>query len=337
LLHPKIGGAYYQMGFRDGSLLFKRGFKVPRSSPERADFARDSEDEVRRVFPEILEEVNGFADACQASYEDALGFVLGYGVFGGLTLACSAFATVSGSDVVFGRNYDFYYALGQQSRAYLTCPEGGLWNVGHSDIFTGREGGVNERGLAIAISAVEETSVKPGMNFTLAVRFALDRCENVKEAADALTGMHHSTANNFLLADKGGNIAVVEASPERVRVRGPNDGDDFIVCTNHFVHPEMLEMENREKRCWDSEVRYRAIYSMLKSRQGCIGVAEAQAILSDHSGYVCFHDKQNGLGTLWSVVATLKQQRVFRAEGHPCRNAYKEDPRLNRAIEMRSS
>jgi len=325
------------MGFHDGSLLFKRGFKVPTPSVERAEFARNSEDEVRRIFPEILDEVSGFADACQASYEDALGFVLGYGVFGGLTLACSAFASVNGSDVVFGRNYDYYYALGQQSRAYLTCPEGGLWNVSQSDIFTGREGGVNERGLAIAISAVEETAIRPGMNFTLTVRYVLDKCGTVDEAVKVMSEMQHSTANSFLLADRGANLAVVEAAPDRVRTRRPSEGERFIVCTNHYIHPEMFEMENREKRCWDSEVRYNAIYSMLKSRQGYIGIAEAQAILSDHTGCVCFHDKENGLGTLWSVVATLKQQRVFRAEGHPCRNAYREDLRLNRAVGLRSN
>lgn len=325
------------MGFRDGSLLFKRGFKIPTPSVERADFARNSEDEVRRIFPEILEEVSGFADACQGTYKDALAFVLGYGVFGGLTLGCSAFASANGSDVVFGRNYDYYYALEQQSRAYLTCPEDGLWNVSQSDIFAGREGGVNEKGLAVAISAVEEMAIRPGMNFTLAVRYVLDKCGTVDEAVEVMSEMQHSTANSFLLADRNANLAVVEAAPDRVRTRRPSEGERFIVCTNHYIHPEMLEMENREKRCWDSEVRYNAIYSVLKSRQGCIGVTEAQAILSDHSGYVCFHDEENGLGTLWSVVATLGQQRVFRAEGPPCRNAYREDPRLNRAIELRSS
>ena len=39
-------------------------------------------------------------------------------------------------------------------------------------------------------------------------------------------------------------MAVVEASPDTARVHRPEGSDPFIVCTNHFVHPEMLEMED---------------------------------------------------------------------------------------------
>jgi hypothetical protein len=47
---------------------------------------------------------------------------------------------------------------------------------------------------------------------------------------------------------------------------------------------------------------------------------------------VCSHQKNIHLGTLWSVIATLKNLRIFRAEGHPCRARYKEDNRLDKAL-----
>jgi len=335
MLHPRVKGAYYQIGFSEGSLLHKMGFRVPTPSRERADFGRDCEYEVSRIFPEIIDEMRGFGDACQVAYEDVLALVLGYGAFGSESVACSIFAVANDSGVVFGRNYDFYYKFREQSMAHLTCPDGNYASVGDSAISTGREGGVNERGLAIAVSAVEEKTVKAGVNFAVAVRYVLDKCGNVKEAVRALSEMPHSTAMNFLLADKEGNLAVAEAAAGKVRIREPDQGNGFIVCTNHFLHRDMLEMENRRKRDWDSEVRYRAIYGTLKSHRGEIDVAGAQAILSDHSGYVCFHDREKGLGTLWSVVAELTQLKIYRAEGHPCRNKYKEDFRLNRAIGLR--
>jgi len=335
MLHPTVGGAYYQIGFREGSMMYKRGLKVPAPSKERVEFAKGCEKEIGRIFPELLDEMAGFADGCQAPHDDTMAFIFGNATFGADSTACSVFAAVNGSDIVYGRNHDTYYKFKQNSMAYLTCPEGSYWSVGHSDIYTGREGGLNERGLAIGMGAVEEKEVRPGMDLAHAVRYVLDKCGNVEEGARALCEMRHSTANNFLLADRKGSIAVVEAAPGRVRIREPEEGNRFIVCTNHFLHPEMFEMENREKRCWDSEVRYRAIYEALESRKGVINAEEAQAIFSDHSGHVCFHDKQVPLGTLWSVIAVPTQLKVYRAEGHPCRNRYREDLRLGRAIELR--
>jgi len=335
MLHPRVGGAYYQIGFREGSFFRRRGLNVPTPSKERAEFARGSESEIGRIFPELLDEMAGFADGCQASKEDTMAFVLGNATFGIGTTACSVFAAVNGPDVVIGRNHDTLYKFRQHLMAYLTCPEGGYRSIGHSDLYTGREGGLNEMGLAVGMAAVEEREIKPGMNLAHAVRYVLDKCGGVDEAIGALSDMRHTTANNFLLVDKKGNMAVVEAAPGRVRTREPEERKGFIVCTNHFLHPDMLDRENREKRCWDSEVRYNAIHAALEGRKGKVSVEDAQAILSDHSGHVCFHDKDGGLGTLWSVVAVPARSRVYRAEGHPCRNKYREDFRLERAIGLR--
>lgn len=133
-------------------------------------------------------------------------------------------------------------------------------------------------------------------------------------------------------------MVVLEASQDRVRVRRPEEKDRFIVCTNHFLHPEMLEMENQKESRgseWDSVSRYTTIFNALKQQDGKIDVKAAQKILSNHSGYVCSHQRNIQLGTLWSVIATLKKLQIFRAEGYPCRTRYKQDLRLNNVSKMR--
>ncbi len=322
------------MGHQYGTILYKHDFKVSKQSSEKLDFGRRSEKEVKRIFPEILEEIQGFADACHASYEQLVASILSVGCFDLPDFACSVFAIFNGSDVVFGRNYDFYYRFKEYAESYLTCPKDGYWSVGHSDIFVGREDGVNEKGLAVAMTGVIGT-VRPGINFPLAIRCILDKCACVEEGVKILTNTHLSTLSNYLLADKDGSIAVVEVSPEKVRVRSPEDGSRFLVSTNHFLHPEMLDIENRKERCWDSVSRYTTIYNTLKQHNGKIDVKTAQKILSNHSGYVCSHQKNIKLGTLWSVIAILKKLQIFRAEGHPCRAEYRLDKRLNKALDKR--
>lgn len=284
-----------------------------------------------------MEEIRGFSDACHASHEDLAAFILTIGAFKAVP-SCSVFAVSNGSDIIFGRNYDFFYSFKKYVESHLTCPKNGYWSIGHSDIFIGREDGVNEKGLAISMRGVEGKLVKPGVSFCLALRYVLDNCANVKEAVKTLLDMRSSTAYNYLLADEKGDMAVVEASPEKAIARWPEESINFMVCTNHFLHPEMQEMENLEERSksnWDTIPRYTTIYNMLKEKAGRIDVKGAQKILANHSGYVCSHQEKIKLGTLWSIVATLKKPQIYRAEGHPCRTKYVQDPRLSKALRIR--
>jgi len=331
--HPRLSGTYYEIGFKYGTILHRHGFRVPEMPSDKSAFGMECEKEVKRIFPGVLEEIRGFADACHASYERLAAFILSIGASKPSGAACSVFATFDGSDVVFGRNYDFYYRFKEHSESYLTKPKDGYCSVGNSDIFVGREDGVNEKGLAIGMTAVSPLRVKPGISFALATRCVLDKCANVEEGVKTLSDAHFLITNSYLLADREGNMAVVEACPDKVRVRRPEEGDNFIVCTNQFMLPEMLEMENQKERPSDSPNRYMSIYKAIKQGSGKIDVKTAQKILSDHIGYVCSHVEEIKLGTLWSIVATLREPKIYVAEGHPCRTKYKIDTRLNKAVE----
>lgn len=337
MYHPTVKGSYYEMGHNYGAILYRNGFKVSPQSAERLDFGIKSESEVKKFFPEILDEIQGFADSCHVSYEHLLGFIMSIGAFK-VEPMCSVFATFTGSDVVLGRNYDFFYSFKKFVESYLTCPEDGYFSIGHSDVFIGREDGVNEKGLAIAMTGAIGKTVHPGINFIIAIRRILDKCATVKESIKVLSSAHFSTTSNYLITDRGGNMVVVEASPERVRVRKPEDKNNFIVCTNHFMHPDMLEFEDREERIrlnWDSKSRYSTIQSTLQQKNGRIDIETAEEILSNHSGYVCSHQENIKLGTIWSVIATLKNLIVLRAEGHPCKAKYKPDTRLEHALKRK--
>jgi len=305
------------MGHRYGTILYRQGFRVPEQSTEKLDFGRRSEGEVGRIFPEVLDEIRGFAEACHTSYEQLAALMMGIGAFKP-GRECSIFASAGGGNVIFGRNYDFFYSFKKHTESCLTSPQSGHKSLGHSDVFIGREDGVNENGLAIGMTGVSGKTVKPGISFCLVLRAVLDKCANAEEAVRLLVDAHIASAANFLLADKSGVMAIVEASPDITRVRRPVSDEHFIVCTNHFVHPEMQEMEDLEDRAksqWDTIPRYTTISKTLRERNSRLSIRGAQKILAAHDGYVCSHQENIKLGTLWSIVASLKEPRVFRAEG----------------------
>jgi predicted choloylglycine hydrolase len=329
------------MGYNYGKKRVKKGFKMPTSSEDELAFARASEAEIRRVFPEILQEIAGLADACDVPYEQAAAMLFNIGVLEAKP-ECSILASFADSEVLVGRNYDFFYSFKKYDESCLTCPDKGYWSLGQTNMPIGRDDGVNEKGLAVAMTGVQPSArvSPPGMTFCVAVRCVLDKCANVKEGVRILSDIKHISAFNFLLADKEGKMAVVEASSEKVRVRRPQKGDNFIVCTNHFVHPEMQDMENLSARNtseWDSLPRYTTISNILRKYDSKINVSTVEDILSDHSGYVCSHQEKNKLGTLWSIVISLKELQLFRAEGHPCKAKYRQDPRLINALNKTSA
>lgn len=326
----KVGGSYYEMGHKHGSALYRHGFRLPRQTHRAMEFGGESEHEVKRVFPKIEDELRGFADGCHARYEEFLAFTLTIGVEQTSSIMCSVFGASSSNGVIFGRNYDFFYKYGESAEHYLTTPEDGFASVGDSDVFIGREDGVNEKGLSVGISFVGPKTRRPGLNFPLAVRYALDSCSSVNEALRTFTKIRFSTTNNYLMADSSGDMTVVEASPARIRVRKPDGDHAFVVATNHFVHPEMAQFEDLGQRDPDSVKRYDAISNGIVRAGGKMTLGRAKSILADHDGGVCSHHDDIKLGTLWSTVANLSSKEILIAAGHPCEKEYQSEPFLKK-------
>jgi len=326
MFHPKVKGCYCDMGRKYDSILHKRGFKLPTIPKKRFNLGLECMDKVERFFPEIFEEIRGFANACGLDFGQLASFIL---TIGGDEHQCSSFAIKDVESVFMGRNYDMCYRFKDHLESYLTMPEGGFWSLGNSDTFVGREDGVNEKGLAIAMSGTV-AQIAPGIGFPIAARYVLDKCATVKESVRFLTEIPHYSTISYLLADADGEMAVVEASPKRTAVRKPQQGD-FLVSTNHFIHPEMLDILLYEPP--DSRIRYNAIVQMLTNGTHDVNEELLKSILSDHTGLICSHREDIKLGTLWSVIAKLNNLRILRAEGHPCKTKYKLDTRLNKVIQ----
>jgi predicted choloylglycine hydrolase len=330
MYHLKLSGSYYQMGLTIASRVYRTGFRLPEQPAQKVEIGMESEKIVKDFFPEFLEELKGFAEGCHNSYEQVTAFILGVADMGSLP-NCSVFAARNSADVIFGRNYDYITDFKKTTMSTFTIPENGFRHIGQADIFIGREDGINEKGLAVGMASVSPKTVKPGISFLVACRYVLEKCASVAEGVKALLKIQYFSANNILLADKSGDMAVVETSAERVRVRRPGKGDSFIICTNHFLYPDMQEMEDMKLRATEALEtleRYDAIYTALKKSGRDINVEKAQKVLSDHKGYVCCHHPEVKIGTLWSIVSALGEPRIYRAEGSPCRAKYKPDSRL---------
>jgi len=225
MYHPRLYGEFYDMGLKYGKLLYeKANFVIPKISKEKMDFGLASYKDLKTFFPEVIEEIEGFAKGIKDNPEKLGAFLLSLGVFNS-TGQCSVFAFKNSASTIIGRNYDMLFNFKKFTESSLIVPKDKYAYISQSDVFICRSDGINEKGLSVAMSFVNGTEIQTGISFHFIIRKILEDCENTSQAVELIQKAKVSTANNFLIADKNGEIVVVESAPQKSNVRRPNKNE----------------------------------------------------------------------------------------------------------------
>lgn len=313
------------MGLKYGKLLYEKAhFTLPKISAQKTQFGLESYKELGAFYPEVIQEIRGFAKGINDKPEHVGAFLLSLGVFNP-TGQCSVFAFANDQSVIIGRNYDMLYDFKKFTESSLIAPTGKYAYISQADVFIGRSDGINEKGLFIAMSFVNGTSIQPGISFHFIIRKTLETCSSTEHAIRLIQSAKVSSANNFIIADKSGEIAVVESAPQKSMVRRPILNENFIFITNQFIIKDMSSFDKGGVEWSKSRERYKGLHDNLKSVHE-MDLLIAKEILSDDC--VCLDLKKEKFGTIWSVVANLNNLTVERAETKPKISNYKPDTRL---------
>lgn len=325
MYHPRLYGTFYEMGLKYGQLLKKNGFKLPILERHKRSFGATSYQLLKQFYPDVEEEIEGFAMGIEEEAIEVAAFLLCIGVFD-VSGQCSVFAYKNKNNVVVGRNYDMLYQFKKFTESSLIAPLQKYAYIGHSDLFIGRTDGINEKGLFIAMTLVNGTQKQVGINFYFIIRKVLEDCQTVLEAIALIQSAPVSMACNFLLADAQGELAVVESAPQRCQVRHPKNKKNFICATNQFMHKNMCAMDKGGVEWSRSLERYQSLEDQLGAENE-LNLNQAKEILSNK--LVCLQLKKEQFGTIWSWVANLNTLAIERAETKPTIKNYKPDTRLN--------
>jgi hypothetical protein len=321
MIHLALTGDYAQIGEQHGRAISAGGdFTLPPPNPERLPFVRQCEEVLERFAPELLEEMQAFAQAAGVDY-DALATIsitapLQQTGFPSCTVLALTPERTADGRLIFGRNYDFIYDM-PPSVTYRTYPTGRYASLGNCDIWIGCEDGLNEAGLFVAIAATMLPGFQPGFTFWFVVRMMLDRCATVDEGLELIQSVPHAQSRNFLLADRSGKAVVAEATIEGVEVREPEDG--LLIITNHAASPALAEREAFIPP--DSYSRYNRLRELLGGKKQ-VDLEMVKSALRDHEGLLCSHWPDGTGGTLWSIVGHPDERQLELAEGHPCDMPY---------------
>ena len=263
--------------------------------------------------------------------------------------ACSAVAVSAGrsatGEPMIHKNFDYlplvqpFYTL-RESR-----PAGRLRSLDFTVApLVGAIDGVNEAGLCITYNyAFTLDSAAPTGTISMAISESLERCSTVAEAAEWIMARPRWGGGLVMLADAGGDIASLELSGTRARLRRPSDGAHLIFHTNTFSNPAMREVEAphdavftiaaptplRGRRVHESAETRGCRLTELLANSGPLGPDDLAALMADHGAagipgdYTpCVH------GDYWNTTACLQffpQSRRMRvAYDYACRARYED-------------
>lgn len=237
--------------------------------------------------------------------------------------ACSAVA-IAGDEPVVAHNFD-YLPLVQPFYVVRRCePAGGFRSLEFTAApLCGGIDGVNEAGLGVSYNYAYVTdSARPGPTISMLISEALARCRTVDEATERIgNAQPRRGGGNLTLADDAGNVAVLELSNTRSRLRRPTDGQHWVFATNRFRTAPMREVELdaaaihgrrapralRGRRVHKSgEDRDRRLERLLRDSSPETP-AELTRLMSDHGpdgepshGTICMHSDY------WNTTASLQ-------------------------------
>lgn len=268
MYHGRFKKSHFEAGFNWGKLLYKNDKIISNNhtftiTEKRRKFAQECLPIYEKYYPEILEEIKGLAKGQNSSYEDFYTFLLSMYCFE-FNNHCTCIAIKDKDNLIFGRNSDFLVSL---EKLYMNA----LYNLDNAYAFNGNttafiemEDGINEYGLAVGLTFIYPTIVKAGFNAGMLVRYLLEKCKTTDEALSVLKNIPIASQQTLTIADRTGNIVVVECNCEKIEIIRPTKDGNFVTATNEFNSNLMKQYNNDEVDNWRAAERYLVSYTTLE-------------------------------------------------------------------------
>lgn len=339
-------GGPFERGLQRGRRL-RETLALPDLSALPWAFVEGCRAAAEAAYPACLQEFEGIArgggfdrDRLMAYYFARLESRLG---------GCTMFAVgpeccEGGEGPLVGRNYDWAVQDLRWCELHRYRPTESLKRVGYTHHWAGCPDVVNETGLYVAIASLpvaRAATQAPGVQWSILVDMISECCVTVEEAIEACADVRHLRPMSYLLADATGAVAVVEATPQDVRVRRPEDG--FVVAANvvqggepvaaaaddgpqPLALPDALLLGEDPKVSERGRRRVQRTSELLSRAAPHVSEEDVRRILQDHEAPICTgnHGDADGApwGTIWSGVCMPAKGEFRIAPGLPCRHGY---------------
>ncbi|RJP48573.1 MAG: hypothetical protein C4586_08870 [Anaerolineaceae bacterium] len=186
--------------------------------------------------------------------------------------------------------------------------------------------GFNAYGIAQLIDSVYPSDSRIGIPRLVVARAVL-ASRRISGAIGRTLVPHRAAGYNHLLIHESGEIYSIEVSARKFEILYANDG--YMVHTNHYIDPQMKQVEKTPEELLSSRVRYFRASRLLRQNEKH-SIKSLQAIQKDHVNIpnsICNHnieglDPLDREKTINALVVDLTSREMHMAWGNPCQNTY---------------
>ncbi|MDP2776000.1 MAG: C45 family peptidase [Anaerolineales bacterium] len=186
--------------------------------------------------------------------------------------------------------------------------------------------GFNAYGIAQLIDSVYPDDSRIGIPRLIVARAVL-ASRRISGAIGRTLVPHRAAGYNHLLIHESGEIYSIEVSARKFEILYANDG--YLVHTNHYIEPQMRQVEKDPEELLSSRVRYFRASRLIRQNDKH-SIKSLQAIQKDHVNIpnsICNHnidglDPLDREKTINALVIDLTSREMHIAWGNPCQNTY---------------
>lgn len=314
-------------------IAFDRVLKTVQISRDRAyDIARESCKFAQKYRPDLIEELQGTAEAAGVALDDLMLLQVRNQLQSDKSGGCTSVSFAAESGVrkgpVVAQTWDndpvldeFTVVLTRHpdgKPSYTSCTQAGLISYM----------GVSETGIAACINTLPAPSREVGVPHYFILR-ELFEANSLDEAIQSLKRAHRAIPVNIMLSTPQGP-ANLEVTMDDIRVLRPEDSS-VVAHTNHCVHTDFKPINDDFPELAQSYSRKIRVDELLDGRDREADLEQIKTILSDHDnhpGSICRHASDDPVNGFWETVFAIiiepDERRMLITRGNPCDHPFEE-------------
>ncbi len=266
----------------------------------------------QKYYPELLEEIRGMAEGGgfnpeQLIYRFICGEIHFFTDMFKLQRGCTIFGIKNNNGLFIGRNYDWEPGFGKNIAGHTILNSKKNSFIGFTVEGIGSntvEDAINNKGLYVGISFADTHQWSYGLSCLHACKLIAETCATRDQALAVFSRVPLCCPKNYFIADKKGDMAVVEHTSKRFKVLYPKN--DILIQTNHYVDQElaMEDMVLQDLPFTDTYIRYYEALQRLNMQKDKFKYSSIMKLLTS-PGSCIFADKPR-VQTLWSLALDMK-------------------------------
>jgi len=318
-------GSNFEIGKLQGEMYRENGLSLDKVKLNKKILNNQLE-VYRKYYPGLLEELKGISAGGNFNHERILqvylaGEIIWYTSRFKMPLSCTIFGIQNDNGTYVGRNLDWIPVTEEVMEVYKREGDGCNHFIGISDMLIGSPKDVdrkflfydtidviNDKGLFIGITFAYGNTWSYGLSWKDMTKLIGETCSTVNEALEVFKKTPLSIPKNFFIADKKGNMAVVEHNSDKYRVLFPQNG--VLIQTNHYVDSELQRVDQvlKEVPHHNTYIRYFEALQKLNWNKDKFKHSDVIDVLANPKSYICQNDE---IKTIWSLALDMQKAQYW--------------------------